>query len=82
MQATGFTYKMVQIPPGIVLQKQSDGAAAAYLQNVVNSMADDGWEFYRVDPIGVSIQPGCLGFLMGRQPSNTTYHVITFRRPA
>lgn len=77
-----YEYKMIQIPPNISVQAKSHkgNEAAAYLQNVVNNEATEGWEFYRVDSIGVEVQPGCLAGLFGQRSEGTTYHVITFRR--
>ena len=76
-----FEYKMVQIPPNVSVQAQAQGnEAAGYMQSVVNSEATEGWEFYRVDSIGVEVRPGCLGGLFGRKAEGSVYHVITFRR--
>jgi len=77
-----YTYKMVQIPPNISVQmKEHKGnEAAAYLQNVVNEHAENGWEFYRIDSIGVQVKPGCFDVLRGKKEENNMYHVITLRR--
>lgn len=77
-----FTYKMVQIPPNILLKSGTEQGteAAHYLESVVNEQAARGWEFYRVDPIGVHTQPGCLASLLGHQATEVTYYVITFRK--
>lgn len=78
-----YTYKMVQVPPNIeVRAKEHRGnEAAAYLQNVVNEHAEDGWEFYRVDSIGVSVKPGCLDTLFGKKDVLSHYYVVSFRKP-
>ena len=77
-----YEYKMVQIPPAISVRGAEKGQEAAqYLQDLVNQMAKEGWEFYRVDDFGVVIQPGCLGTLLGRKPELWYYFVVTFRRP-
>lgn len=75
-------YKMVQVPPNIEVQsKQHKGnEAAAYLEGVVNSQAKEGWEFYRVDAIGVNVKPGCIAGLLGQKEVLSTYYVVTFRR--
>jgi hypothetical protein len=39
--------------------------AARYLENVVNEHAERGWEFCRVNQIGVGVSPGCLNALLG-----------------
>lgn len=79
-----YTYKMVQIPPNIeVAAKTHKGSEAAYyLERVVNQYAEEGWEFQRIDSIGVKTTPGCLGGLFGQKDDFSQYHVITFRRPA
>jgi len=78
-----YQYKMVQVPPNIQVQaKEHKGnEAATYLQNVVNLHAKDGWEFYRTDNIGVSLQPGCLAGVLGQKESLQVFYVITFRKP-
>lgn len=77
-----YEYHMVQVPQSIeVKEKHHVGnEAAAYLQHLVNKAAREGWEFYRVDSVGVSVAPGCLGALFGRSREYTTYHVVCFRR--
>lgn len=76
-----YIYKMVQIPPTIrVKNAQSGTEAAAYLESVVNDMARQGWEFYRVDEVGVREEPGCLAMLLGAKSSYTVYYVVTFRK--
>ncbi|EHT8771985.1 DUF4177 domain-containing protein [Salmonella enterica] len=74
-----YTYKMVQIPPNISVKAKDNknGIAAAYLQQEVNSWAAEGWEFQRVDTIGIEEQPGCFG---GNKSTLTHYYVITFRK--
>ena len=78
-----YEYMMVQIPPAIVVkQKEHVGNEAAYyLQSLANEKAGQGWEFYRVDTVGVVIQPGCMASLFGAQRTVTEYYVVTFRRP-
>lgn len=76
-------YLMVQVPPTItVKQKEYVGNEASfYLQSLANEKSAQGWEFYRVDTIGVVVEPGCLGALMGQRRTLTHYYVVTFRKP-
>jgi hypothetical protein len=78
-----YEYKMMQVPPAIQVKAkdQRGNEAAAYLQEIATSQTKEGWEFYRVDTIGVVVQPGCLGALLGAQRTMTEYYVVTFRRP-
>lgn len=76
-----YNYKMVQVPPTIVLKKDTgQGEAAQYLQSIVAQEAVEGWEFYRVDEIGVKQRPGCLGVLLGQRETSTVYYVVSFRQ--
>jgi len=79
-----YTYKMIQVPPNIevAMKQHKANEAAAYLEEVVNEMASQGWEFYRIDPIGVQLKPGCIASLFGQKAVAITYYVITFRKPA
>jgi hypothetical protein len=80
--SVAYKYKMVQIPPTIVVKgREYQGQEAAhYLESLVNEMAAQGWEFYRVDTIGVLTKPGCLGQLFGAREIMREYYVVTFRR--
>ncbi|EEU9488971.1 DUF4177 domain-containing protein [Escherichia coli] len=74
-----YTYKMIQVPPNISVKARDNkaGIAAAYLQDVVNEQAANGWEFQRIDTIGIEEKPGCFG---GSKTNFTQYYVITFRK--
>lgn len=78
-----YTYKMLQIPPNMALVAKGmfkQTVAANYLQQIVNTEAQQGWEFFRVDSVGVKSEPGCLAALMGAKAIDTVYYVVTFRR--
>ena len=73
--AKTFVYKMVQIPPNIeVAQGTAIGQkAAAYLERVVNDQARAGWEFYRIDPIGVSFRRAASVSSSDRPPRTSSF---------
>jgi len=77
-----YEYKMVQIPPSISIKaKDARGQEAAwYLQEIINTLAGQGWEFYRIDTVGVVQNPGCLGSLFGASKVFFTYYVVSFKR--
>lgn len=77
-----YEYKMVQVPPNITVKaKEHQGnEAATYLQSVANEQVSEGWEFYRVDTIGVVTTPGCLASLFGARQALIEYYVVTFRK--
>lgn len=77
-----YEYKMIQVPPSIVVKEREHRGqeAAHYLESIVNEQAATGWEFYRVDSIGVVTKPGCLGGLLGAKEALREFYVVTFRR--
>jgi hypothetical protein len=77
-----YEYMMVQMPPNITVKEkvQQGTEAASYLQSLANQHAAQGWEFYRVDTVGIVTQPGCLGSLLGAKQQLVEYFVVTFRR--
>ena len=78
----GYRYKMIQVPPTVAVKSRGErgSEAAAYLAKVVNEQAKLGWDFFRVDSLGVQTQAGCLGAFAGAQASTSIYYVITFRQ--
>ncbi len=77
-----YQYKMVQVPPNIQIQAKNvkGNEAASYLESIVASTAKDGWEFYRVDAIGVQETPGCIAGLLGAKTVERVYYVVSFRK--
>lgn len=78
-----YQYKMVQVPPNIQVTASAHkgNEAAAYLEDIINKMAREGWEFYRIDSVGVDLKQGCLSAFFGPKSILTTYYVISFRKP-
>ena len=78
----GYEYKMVQLARDISVAagKEKGNEAAIYLQSIVDEQSKQGWEFYRVDTIGVVSKPGCLGSLFGVKETGISYYVATFRK--
>lgn len=81
MAETTYEFKMMQLPQTFVLQKDTGKEIAVYLEKTSREMGVQGWEFYRIDQVGVAVQPGCLGALSGVKQTMTYYNVVTFRRP-
>lgn len=71
---------MIQIPPNITVKQKYGQEAAMYLNQIVNQEAQQGWEFHRVDTIGVEVAPGCLQGLLGQSNQTHHYYVVSFRR--
>ena len=72
-----YVYRMVQVPPIISIRAKEDTGreAAAYMEAIANDHARQGWEFYRVDTIGVHLKPGCLAALFGQKEQIISYYV-------
>lgn len=79
-ETTNYEFKMVQLPQTFVLKQDTGKEIAAYLEKIAHEMGAHGWEFYRVDSVGVAVQPGCLAALAGTRQTMTYYNVVTFRR--
>ena len=76
-----FEYKMVQIAEQVVVNEEllKGNEGAAYLQGVVNQQAQQGWEFFRVDEMVLSVSFQAL-FGTRAQGTPTRFYVVTFRR--
>lgn len=81
MQSQQYEYKMVQLPQTFVLKKDTGSEIAPYLERLIQNWASKGWEFYRIDSVGVVVPPGCLAALGGARTTMTYYNVVAFRRP-
>jgi hypothetical protein len=85
-----FEYKVVSIPRSLsILEKNlmkknvtGDQIVAEYLEEQVNSMARDGWEYVRSEQMSLTVNPGCLAGLIGAKAQTTTYSVAVFRKAA
>lgn len=73
-------FKTVQLPHNFIFKKDTGTEVAAYLQTVIDQHSAQGWEFYRIDQVGVAVQPGCMGALTGVKQTYTYYNIVTFRR--
>ncbi len=77
---TPYQYKMVQLPHTFVVKKQTESDIAPFLENLVNEHSLKGWDFYRIDSVGVAVNPGCLAGLLGNKQTMTNYNVVCFRK--
>ncbi|WP_380177490.1 DUF4177 domain-containing protein [Kalamiella sp. sgz302252] len=74
-----YQYKMIQVAPTISIRAKDNknGVAAQYLESVVNELAREGWEFQRIDTIGIEEKPGCFG---DNEKTAVYYYIISFRK--
>jgi hypothetical protein len=82
MEKPQYEYYMVQLPSNFTtVQGQTQGQEIAeYVQTWANRLAEQGWQFYRIDTMGETAMPGCLAALFGGGPQYTQYSIMTFRR--
>ena len=73
---------MVQIPANFSAQEgQVQGnEIATYVQDWANKLAAQGWEFYRIDSMSMTVAPGCMTSLFGGGHQYMQYSIMTFRR--
>ena len=80
-----FVVKRHQVKFGLqtfTLKNDKGTEIAAYLEKLIQEMAGKGWEFYRIDTVGVLVPPGCLAAFAGMRATMTYYNIVAFRRPA
>jgi hypothetical protein len=53
---------------------------AAQLQSVIDTNVTEGWEFYRIDQVQVSVKRGCLGALLGQKETLMALDHVILRR--
>jgi hypothetical protein len=80
--ATGYDYRVV--PLSITTESVGSEAhvAAERVGRVVAQMAAEGWDFYRIDAVGVEVRPGCLGAILGQTSAERSCSLAIFRRPS
>ena len=78
----GYQYRMVQLNPIVPTENDKGDEVGNYLQSIVNDHAKQGWEFYRVDTVGVKIKPGCLAGLFGAKEGYKECFIASFRAPS
>ncbi len=74
------TYEYRVLPYPEVLEDRNQ--MIPHLEEMIAEGAVKGWEFYRIDAIGVDIaQPkGCAAFFATPKSRREHMHIVTFRR--
>lgn len=75
-----YRYHVLPFQPS-VKEGATSAAVAAQLQSLIDQCASQGWEYYRIEQINVSIAPGCLGALFGAKPVPWVIQSAVFRLP-
>jgi hypothetical protein len=53
---------------------------AAQLTILINSQNQEGWEFYQINSVNLSVSPGCLAALVGAKSFDQKYDMAIFRK--
>lgn len=72
-------YKCVPGPKNLVVNKIEDmDKAVVQFAQLINQNCRDGWDFYSLEEISVTRQPGCLAGLFGARELVVTYNMLVF----
>jgi hypothetical protein len=69
-----------QLKRGVFSQENAQ-KVSQQLQSLISQYAQQGWEFYRVDKIGIVVKPGCMASLFGATADYINFDQVIFRRP-
>jgi hypothetical protein len=79
---SSYKYKFVQLPCCIDSESiDRNTALAEYLQTAVDRLADQGWEFVRIDTLPLSSEKSRAASERKSNQESLWYSVICFRRP-
>lgn len=71
-----YEYKVLN--GSVVAQKGKNFAQT--LEEILNSMQQDGWDFYCQSDIEQFVAPGCLFALLGKKSEVITHQTFVFRK--
>jgi hypothetical protein len=74
-----YQYKVVPFI-GKIKGKQSAEEVSSQLQGVIDSITQQGWEFYQMADVNIEVKPGCLAGLSGAKESYVRFDQLIFRR--
>ena len=77
-----YTYKTVAAPSNLSVKHQYDtNMAIATFGELINRECAGGWEFYSLESMVVSSNPGCLGMLFkGGKQMQISINMLVFRK--
>ena len=44
----------------------------------INSQIQEGWEFYQINSVNISVSPGCLAALVGAKSFDQKYDILIY----
>ena len=73
-----YTYKTVPAPMNLSIAHENEVAKAiSSFGQLINQECVGGWEFYSMETITVTTNPGCFSF---KKPESITYNMLVFRK--
>lgn len=74
-------YKCVPGPKNLVVNKIEDmDKAVVQFADLINGNCKDGYDFYSLEEVSVTRQPGCLAGLFGAKEMTVTYNMLVFKK--
>jgi len=74
-------YKCIPGPKKLVVNRVSDmDNAVVQFSDLINEHCVDGWDFYSLEEVSVTRQPGCLAGLFGAKETTVNYNMIIFKK--
>ncbi len=64
-----YEYKVVPFR-GELKSGESTSNVSSQLTSTITTEATDGWEFYQLGEVAISVKPGCLAGLLGGQSAS------------
>lgn len=72
-------YKCIPAPKELVIDKKgSYDTAICSFADLINQEANGGWEFYSMENIAVTQNPGCLASLFGQKEAIVYFNMLVF----
>ena len=76
-----YAYKTVPAPTNISVASDKDRAKAVEtFSGLINAECKDGWDFYSMENLSVSVKPGCLASLFGAKETFTYFNMLVFKK--
>ncbi len=65
---------------GKIKSGQSASEVSKQLQEVIDDVTREGWEFYQLTNTNIEVKPGCIAGLFGSKMSYVTFDQVIFRK--
>lgn len=65
---------------GKINNNQSAKDVSDQLEGILNSGAQEGWDFVQINNVNIQVQPGCLAGLFGAKEQYVRFDMAIFRK--